>query len=74
MKYIKASSLYPNIKLINLNNLKMYGLGENKFIRNSWKQLYSELSGLRCRHPIKVGERINLITHKTRVRNYNEIL
>ncbi len=68
IKYIKGSSIYPKISLINQEKLN-YLLGENVDIKGfGWLQLYGLISLLRYRNPVETGLKgTNLCSHKSKV-------
>ena len=72
-KYLKGSSIYPDISLINREKLT-YLLGENIDINGvSWKQLYNTISLLRYRNGTPKGVPLldqNLCSYKSKINRF----
>jgi IS605 OrfB family transposase len=68
VKYIKGSSIYPKVFLINQEKLN-YLLGENVDTKGfGWLQLYGLISLLRYRNPVETGLKgTNLYSYKSKV-------
>ena len=72
-KYLKGSSIYPEISLINREKLT-YLLGENIDINGvSWKQIYNTISLLRYRNATPKGVALldqNLRSYKSKINRF----